>query len=124
LVAQKLGGCLRQQVIVDNRPGAGGNVGAEAAARAPGDGYTMFLAGVASHGINPNLRKKLPYEPIRDFDAVSLIASAPLLVLVHPSLPVKSVKDLVAFAKRGRARSTTRRTDRAAHRISPAGSST
>ena len=99
LVAQKLAATLGQQVIVDNRPGAGGTIGAEAAARSPADGYTMFLAGVASHGINPNIRRKLPYDALKDFDAVSLIASAPLLVVVHPSLPVKTVKDLVAFAK-------------------------
>jgi tripartite-type tricarboxylate transporter receptor subunit TctC len=99
LVAQKLSVPLGQQVIVDNRPGAGGTVGAEAAARSPADGYSMFLAGVASHGINPNLRKKMPYDALKDFNAVSLIASAPLLVVVHPSLPVKGVKDLIAVAK-------------------------
>jgi tripartite-type tricarboxylate transporter receptor subunit TctC len=99
LVAQKLSIALGQQVIVDNKPGAGGTIGAEAAARSPADGYTMFLAGVGTHGINPNLRKKLPYDALRDFNAVSLIASAPLLVVVHPSLPVKSVKELIAFAK-------------------------
>ncbi|HEX2830870.1 MAG TPA: tripartite tricarboxylate transporter substrate binding protein [Burkholderiales bacterium] len=99
LVGQKLSVALGQQVIVDNRPGAGGTIGAEAAARSPGDGYTMFLAGVATHGINPNMRKKLPYDALKDFEAVSLIASAPLLVVVHPSLPVKSVKDLITTAK-------------------------
>ena len=99
LVGQKLSAALGQQVIVDNRPGAGGTIGAEAAARSPADGYTMFLAGVATHGINPNLRRKLPYDAIKDFQAVSLIASAPLLVVVHPSLPAKSVKELIALAK-------------------------
>jgi len=99
LVGQKLSAALGQQVIVDNRPGAGGTIGAEAAAKSPADGYTMFLAGVATHGINPNLRKKLPYDAIKDFHAVSLIASAPLLVVVHPSLPTKSVKELIALAK-------------------------
>jgi tripartite-type tricarboxylate transporter receptor subunit TctC len=99
LVAQKLSAALGQQVIVDNKPGAGGTVGAEAAARTPGDGYTMFLAGVGTHGINPNLRKKLPYDALKDFNAVSLIASAPLLVVVHPSLPVKNVKELIAVAR-------------------------
>lgn len=99
LVAQKLTLALRQQVLVDNRPGAGGLIGAEVAARSPGDGYTMFLAGVATHGILPNLRKKLSYDPLKDFEAVSLIASAPLLVVVHPSLPVRNVKDLIAIAK-------------------------
>jgi tripartite-type tricarboxylate transporter receptor subunit TctC len=99
LIGAKLTAATGQQVIIDNRPGAGGAIGAEAAAKSPADGYTIFLAGVATHGINPNLRKKLPYDPIKDFDAVSLIASAPLLVVVHPSLPVKSVKQLVALAK-------------------------
>lgn len=99
LVGQQMAASLGQQVLIDNRPGAGGTLGAQVAATAPADGYTIFLAGVASHGINPNLRKKLPYHAIKDFDAISLIASAPLLVVVHPSLPVKSVKDLVALAK-------------------------
>jgi tripartite-type tricarboxylate transporter receptor subunit TctC len=99
LIGQKLTAATAQQVIVDNRPGAGGTIGAEAAARSAADGYTMFLAGVATHGINPNLRRKLSYDPVKDFDAVSLVASAPLLVVVHPSLPVKSVKDLIALAK-------------------------
>jgi tripartite-type tricarboxylate transporter receptor subunit TctC len=99
LIGQKLTAATGQQVLVDNRPGAGGAIGAEAAAKSPADGYTMFLAGVATHGINPNLRRKIPYDPLRDFDAVSLIASAPLLVVVHPSLPIKSVKQLVALAK-------------------------
>lgn len=98
-IGQKLSTAFGQQVLVDNRPGAGGAIGAELAAKAAPDGYTLFLAGVATHGINPNLREKLPYDPIKDFDAVSLIASAPLLVVVHPSLPVKSVKELVALAK-------------------------
>ena len=99
LIGQKLTAAIGQQVIIDNRPGAGGAIGAEAAARSPADGYTIFLAGVATHGINPNLRKKLGYDPVRDFDAVSLIASAPLLVVVHPSLPIRSVKQLIALAK-------------------------
>jgi len=99
LIGQKLTAATGQQVIIDNRPGAGGAIGAEAAAKSAADGYTIFLAGVATHGINPNLRKKLAYDPVKDFDAVSLIASAPLLVVVHPSLPVKSVKQLVALAK-------------------------
>ena len=72
LMGQKLAPALGQQVLVDNRPGAGGTIGAELAAKGPADGYTLFLAGVASHGINPNLRKKLPYDPVRDFHGVSL----------------------------------------------------
>jgi tripartite-type tricarboxylate transporter receptor subunit TctC len=99
LIGQKLSGTLGQQVIIDNRAGAGGTIGAEAAARSAPDGYTMFLAGVATHGINPNLRKKLPYDPVKDFEPVSLIAQAPLLVVVHPSLPARNTRDLIALAK-------------------------
>jgi tripartite-type tricarboxylate transporter receptor subunit TctC len=99
MLGQRISASTGQQVLVDNRPGAGGTIGAEAAARAPADGYTMFLAGVATHGINPNLRRKLPYDPVKDFDAVSLIASAPLLVVVHPSMPAKSIKELISLAK-------------------------
>ncbi|MBY0265471.1 MAG: tripartite tricarboxylate transporter substrate binding protein [Burkholderiales bacterium] len=99
LVGQQMAASLGQQVLIDNRPGAAGALGAQVAATAPADGYTIFLAGVGSHGLNPNLRKKLPYDAVKDFDAISLIASAPLLVVVHPSLPVKSVKELIALAK-------------------------
>jgi tripartite-type tricarboxylate transporter receptor subunit TctC len=99
LVGQQMSAAFGQQVAIDNRPGAAGALGAQIAAAAPADGYTIFLAGVGSHGLNPNLAKKPLYDPVRDFDAISLIASAPLLVVVHPSLPAKSVKDLVALAK-------------------------
>jgi tripartite-type tricarboxylate transporter receptor subunit TctC len=99
VIAQKLAAAFGQQFVVDNRPGAGGTIGAELAAKSPADGHTLFLAGVATHAINPNLQKNLPYDPLRDFDAVSLIATAPLLLAVHPSLPVGSVKQLVALAK-------------------------
>jgi len=98
-IGQQLSIAFGQQVLIDNRPGAGSIIGAQAAATAPADGYSLFLAGVASHGIIPNLRKKMPYDALKDFEAVSLIASAPLLVVVHPSLPVRSIKELVALAK-------------------------
>ena len=78
-VGQKLTEATGQQVVIDNRGGAGGNIGAETAAHAVPDGYTLFLGGVGSHGTNPGLQAKLPYDPIKDFAPVTLIASAPLL---------------------------------------------
>jgi len=99
LVGQKLEGELGQPVVIDNRPGAGGIVGAEAAARAAPDGYTLFLGGVGSHAINPNLHANLSYDPIKDFQPISLIASAPLVLVVHPSVPAHSVRELVTLAK-------------------------
>ena len=99
LIAQKISPTLGQQMVVDNRSGAGGIIAAELVARAPADGYTLLLGNVAVLAIIPNAQKKLPYDPLRDFAPVSLIASAPLLVVVHPSLPVNSVKELIALAK-------------------------
>jgi len=98
-VGQKLTEAFGQQVVIDNRAGAGGIVGAEIAAHSVADGYTLFLGGVGSHGTNPNLHAKLPYDPIRDFAPISLIASAPLIVVVHPSVPVKSIRDLIQYVK-------------------------
>jgi len=91
---QKMTEGFTQQVVIDNRPGAGGNIGAETAARALPDGYTLFLGGVGSHGINPGLQK-VPYDPIADFAPISLIASAPLVIVVPLSLPAKTVRDLI-----------------------------
>jgi tripartite-type tricarboxylate transporter receptor subunit TctC len=99
LVATKLTASMGKPFVVENRPGAAGSIGAEIVSKSPPDGYTLFLAGVASHGINPNIQKNLPYDPVRDFDPISLIATAPVLMAVHPSLPVKTVKQFVAFAK-------------------------
>jgi tripartite-type tricarboxylate transporter receptor subunit TctC len=99
VVAQKLSEQLGQQVVIDNRGGAGGIIGAELAARAVADGYTLLFGGTASLAINPSLHKKLPYDPLRDFAAVSLVGTAPSLLTVHPSLPVKNVKDLIDLAK-------------------------
>jgi len=100
LVGKRLGETLGQPVVVDNRPGAGGVVGAELAAKAPPDGYTLFLGGVGSHAINPNLIERLPYDPIRDFAPVELLAQAPLVLVVHPSVPARDVAELVAYARR------------------------
>ncbi|HTQ73652.1 MAG TPA: tripartite tricarboxylate transporter substrate binding protein [Burkholderiales bacterium] len=100
LVGRRLGETLGQPVVVDNRPGAGGVLGAELAAKAPPDGYTLFLGGVGSHAINPNLIENLPYDPIRDFAPVELLAQAPLVLVVHPSVPARDVAELVAYARR------------------------
>ncbi len=87
-----------QQVIVENRAGAAGNIGAEVAARAPADGYTIFMVNMA-HAVNVSMYRKLAYEPLRDFAPVSLLATGPAILVVHPSLPVTSVAALVKLAK-------------------------
>jgi tripartite-type tricarboxylate transporter receptor subunit TctC len=99
LVAQPLSAALGQQVVVDNRPGAAGNIAAEMAAKSPADGYTLFMAGSGNFAINVSLFSKLPYDPVRDFAPVILMASAPFVVATHPSLPVKTFNDLVKLAK-------------------------
>jgi len=99
MIGQKIQGPLGQPVVIDNRTGAGGQIGAEIAAKSPPDGYTLLLGNVATQAIIPNVQPNVAYSPLRDFQPVSLIASAPLLVVVHPSLPVRSVKQLIAFAK-------------------------
>ena len=98
IVAQKLTERWKRQLIVDNRPGAGGNIGAEIAARSAPDGYTLLVAG-APHAINVTLYGKLSYDLVKDLVAVNRIASYPSAIVVHPALPVKSVKDLIALAK-------------------------
>lgn len=89
-----------QQVIVDNRSGAGGTIAGELVAKSPPDGYTLLVGTVASLATNVSLQKKLPYDPMKDFAPVTLIATQNLMLLVHPSLPVKSVKELTALAKK------------------------
>ena len=98
VVAQKLGDRLGQQVIVDNKPGANGNLGAELAARLPADGHNLLLISVA-HAINTSLYPKLGYDLAKDFTPVALIGAVPNTIVVHPSLGVDSVKGLVALAK-------------------------
>ena len=88
-----------QQVIVDNRSGAGGSIGADVVAKSPPDGYTMLLGNSGPITVNPNLRRDLQYDPLRDLAPVTQIIAAPMVLVVHPSLPVHSVKDLVRLAK-------------------------
>jgi len=98
VVAPKLAELLEQQIVIDNRGGAAGNIGAEIVAKAPADGYTL-MAVVASHTSNPYLMKKVSYDLDRDFAPISLIVIVPSLLVSHPSLPAKNVKELVAFAR-------------------------
>jgi tripartite-type tricarboxylate transporter receptor subunit TctC len=99
VLAQILSEQLGYQVVVDNRGGAGGIIGAELAARAGPDGYTLLFGGTAPLSINPALHKTLPYDPIKDFSAVSLVGTAPSMLVAHPAVPIKTVKDLIALAK-------------------------
>ncbi len=98
-IAQQLSASLGRQFVVDNRAGAGGVVGAELAAKSPADGYTLFLGGVGSHAVNPNLHAKLPYDPVTDFAPITLIASAPSVLVVHPSVPARTIEEFTALAK-------------------------
>lgn len=97
-VAQRLAETLKTPFVVDNRGGAAGNIGKELAARATPDGYTLLTAGL-SFAVNPSLFAKLGYDPVRDFAPISLIATAPLIVVVHPSVAAQSIKDVIALAK-------------------------
>lgn len=98
LVGQKLTEAWGQTTIIDNRPGGGTIIGTEIAARAAPDGYTMMVA-ATSHATNPSRARKLPFDPLRDFSPVILLGFSPTALIVHPSMPVKSVRDLIAFGK-------------------------
>lgn len=99
IIAAKMGDILKQPVVVDNRGGAGGNLGAAAVARAAPDGYTVLMGTVATHAINPALYTKMPYDPVKDFAPVSLLVNVPNVVIVHPSLNVKTTAELIALLK-------------------------
>jgi tripartite-type tricarboxylate transporter receptor subunit TctC len=99
IVAQALTESLKQQFVVDNKPGASGQIGTELAARAPADGYTLLLGSVGPNAILPASGAKVPYDAIADFAPVSVVAISEYALTVHPSLPVKTVRDLVALAK-------------------------
>jgi tripartite-type tricarboxylate transporter receptor subunit TctC len=97
-LAQRVADALHTSVVVDNRPGAGSIIGTDIAAKAPPDGYTL-LAVAASFSMSPSLYKKLPFDPVNDFAPISLLSSLPNILVVQPAQPVKSVKELIAFAK-------------------------
>jgi tripartite-type tricarboxylate transporter receptor subunit TctC len=99
MIAQPVSEALGKQIVTDNRPGAAGNIAAEMAAKAAPDGYTLFIAGVGNFAVNVSLFRKLPYDPVRDFAPIALLATAPYVVAVHPSMPVNNIKELIALAK-------------------------
>jgi len=99
VVGHRLSEALGQPIVVEARPGAGGAVGAEAAAKSAPDGYTLFMGNNSTHGSNPALYPKLPYDAVKDFAPISMVASVPYVLVAHPSLPVSSVKELIALAK-------------------------
>jgi tripartite-type tricarboxylate transporter receptor subunit TctC len=99
VLGQKLTESLGQTVVVENRGGAATLIGAEFVAKAPADGYTMLLATSTTLAINPHLYKALPYDPLKDFTPVILVARIPMVLVVHPSLPVKTAREFIAFTK-------------------------
>jgi len=100
LVGAKLGDALGQPVLVENRGGAGGTIAADAVAKAAPDGYTLLQNSITTHGVGPHLYSKLPYDPVKDFSAVSGLALLPLIMAVNAELPAKTVNDVVALAKK------------------------
>jgi tripartite-type tricarboxylate transporter receptor subunit TctC len=104
LMARSMSGrlteALGQTVVVDNRAGAGGNVGTEIAAKAPPDGYTMLMGAISTHSINANLYRKLGFDPVKDFAPITQASVIPLVINAHPSLPAANIKDLIALAKK------------------------
>jgi len=96
----RLSEALGQTVVVDNRAGAGGNVGAEIAAKSPPDGYTLLMGAISTHSINASLYTRLAFDPVKDFSPITQASIIPLVINAHPSLPVANVKDLIALAKK------------------------
>ena len=100
IVGQKLGEKWGQPVVIENKPGAGGNIGAELAAKAAPDGYTLFVACTPTHGVNPALYGKLNFDPVKDFEPVVLMVATPNVIVANNALPVKNVQELISLAKR------------------------
>ena len=98
-IAVPLGEALGQPVIVENRPGAGGNIGMDIVAKAPGDGYTIGMGGIAQHAINPSVYARMPFDPVRDFAPIIFVARNVNVPVVHPSLPAHDVRELIAYAR-------------------------
>jgi tripartite-type tricarboxylate transporter receptor subunit TctC len=98
-IAQKLTEAWGQPVVVDNRPGAGGNIGADIVAKSPPDGYTVVMGALSTHAVNPSLFVKMPYDAVKDFAPITLVAITPNVLVVNPALPVNTVKELVAYAR-------------------------
>ena len=99
LLGQKLSESMGQQVVIDNRAGGNGNIGMEIVAKAPPDGHTIVLGYIANVAIGPSLYEKLPFDPVKDYEPVTLLATSPNVLVAHPGVPVQSLKDVIALAK-------------------------
>ena len=99
VIGQKLTEVWKQPVIIDNRPGAGGNIGADNVAKSTPDGYSILMGAVSTHAINPNLYAKMPYDALRDFAPITLVTTVPNVLVVHPIVPAKNVRELIALAR-------------------------
>ena len=98
MVSQRVGLEFGQVIVIDNKPGAGGNIGAQIAARSPNDGYTLFMGFPGSHGINVHLYKNMGYDPIKDFQPITLLVKSPMVLLLHTSVPANNLRELIAYA--------------------------
>jgi len=106
IMSAKMGELLGQQFVVENKTGAGGNIGADAVAKSPPDGYTLLMATVSTHAINPGLYRKIPYDPINDFAPIGQVGITPTMLVVHPSVPATDVKSLINLVKADTSRFT------------------